>query len=641
MVVFSDMDELELDVGEVERLLGQTSRRIVKGRLLLLLNELNEVKKQRQEQALNSLASLQLGSSSQGLPVLQQGTSPLSPPPPPPPPPPPVQNGYGQYAPQQQQTLVSLATTVNLLAFMKERGMQHPAHVGGPSPSSQPGSNGVDAPGAVPYDSIWDNVHGAAHAPHLSPGLNNSAHANGAPWNSSTALGQYRPKPANGMNGLDVGLPVTNMSPNSAAMTPYSAPMLGNYLGGPPPQLAPFGFGASLVGNGDFTFRTLTTCSWEQSDTMVKVYVPLRGVQTELLRSNFTMTSVEIKVYNLQGKNYVFSVVPTCKQILGEACVAVASKTKKNILITIQKLSSALPDERHWRDLFGVPFKEALEPVAAPLIGYLGHCCCAELLLRIANTSEVRNGAALDAALKRPPDMGLITVCNHTSTLDDPVVLSAMLPLRFFWGEARHGGNRWSLCAKEICFRNELLRQFFASGKVLPVERGAGLAQPAVALAGRLAAAGDWLHLFPEGRVGYTGRLAPCRWGVGKVVCDCVRSGHRAPMVLPFYHSGMGRVLPKHGRVPRAGQRVAVLLGDPVPLDDLAPRCLGPDVALPQVWREIAQRVCEALADLESRSPPNWDQAADGAALSSPPHGAPAQGGVATGDAAGGERGIA
>ncbi len=44
------------------------------------------------------------------------------------------------------------------------------------------------------------------------------------------------------------------------------------------------------------------------------------------------------------------------------------------------------------------------------------------------------------------------------STLDDPVVISAMLPLRFFWGEARHGRARWSLCAKEICFRNELLR---------------------------------------------------------------------------------------------------------------------------------------------------------------------------------------
>ena len=38
------------------------------------------------------------------------------------------------------------------------------------------------------------------------------------------------------------------------------------------------------------------------------------------------------------------------------------------------------------------------------------------------------------------------------------MVVSALLPLRFFWGEAHHARNRWSLCAKEICFRNELLR---------------------------------------------------------------------------------------------------------------------------------------------------------------------------------------
>ena len=37
-------------------------------------------------------------------------------------------------------------------------------------------------------------------------------------------------------------------------------------------------------------------------------------------------------------------------------------------------------------------------------------------------------------------------------------MISAMLPLHFFWSEARHGRNRWSLCAKEVCFRNELLR---------------------------------------------------------------------------------------------------------------------------------------------------------------------------------------
>ena len=44
--------------------------------------------------------------------------------------------------------------------------------------------------------------------------------------------------------------------------------------------------------------------------------------------------------------------------------------------------------------------------------------------------------------------------------------------------------------------------------------------------AAQLLARGDWVHLFPEGRVGIRGRLQPCKWGVGKLVCDAVtRSG--------------------------------------------------------------------------------------------------------------------
>ncbi len=44
-------------------------------------------------------------------------------------------------------------------------------------------------------------------------------------------------------------------------------------------------------------------------------------------------------------------------------------------------------------------------------------------------------------------------------------------------------GNRWTLCAKEVCFRNELLRQFFANGKTLPIVRGDGVHQSVMRLA--------------------------------------------------------------------------------------------------------------------------------------------------------------
>lgn len=48
-----------------------------------------------------------------------------------------------------------------------------------------------------------------------------------------------------------------------------------------------------------------------------------------------------------------------------------------------------------------------------------------------------------------------------------------------------------------------------------------------------LVAGGAWVHVFPEGHVGYSGRLEPCRWGVGRLVCDAaVTAGRCAPQML-------------------------------------------------------------------------------------------------------------
>ena len=78
--------------------------------------------------------------------------------------------------------------------------------------------------------------------------------------------------------------------------------------------------------------------------------------------------------------------------------------------------------------------------------------------------------------------------------------------------------------------------QFFLNGKTLPIERGQGLQQPAMQTAAQLLAHGDWVHLFPEGRVGFSGRLQPCKWGVGKLVCDAVVQSGR------YSHNGRSPV---------------------------------------------------------------------------------------------------
>jgi hypothetical protein len=36
---------------------------------------------------------------------------------------------------------------------------------------------------------------------------------------------------------------------------------------------------------------------------------------------------------------------------------------------------------------------------------------------------------------------------------------------------------------------------------------------------------GGWVHVFPEGRIHFTGALGPFKWGVGKLVCDARKAG--------------------------------------------------------------------------------------------------------------------
>lgn len=65
-------------------------------------------------------------------------------------------------------------------------------------------------------------------------------------------------------------------------------------------------------------------------------------------------------------------------------------------------------------------------------------------------------------------------VCNHVASMDDPLVMAALLPPRLF---LQPKSLRWTLCATDRCFTNAAFSAFFHSVKVLPLKRGAGLQQ--------------------------------------------------------------------------------------------------------------------------------------------------------------------
>lgn len=99
----------------------------------------------------------------------------------------------------------------------------------------------------------------------------------------------------------------------------------------------------------------------------------------------------------------------------------------------------------------------------------------------------------------------------------------------------------------------------FRAAKVLPVVRGGGLAQPGMVAAEERLAAGDWVHIFPEGTRSADGvTLGSVRKGVGRLVAAMPPDGP-PPLVVPFVHRGMENVMPRGAVLPAVGQQVGAL----------------------------------------------------------------------------------
>lgn len=161
--------------------------------------------------------------------------------------------------------------------------------------------------------------------------------------------GQGMLSAGHGSMGPHGGLPHVAAPPQG-----YGGLMLDGMQAGPAFPAWQYGIDLSQFSSQELaaaSFRTLTTYSWEQSDMLVKIYVPLRGVQTDMLRATFSHMGLEVKVLGLQARNYVFDVQTLYKPINADGCHVAASKTKKNILIMLQKLHWDTADEKHWKDL--------------------------------------------------------------------------------------------------------------------------------------------------------------------------------------------------------------------------------------------------------------------------------------------------
>lgn len=188
--------------------------------------------------------------------------------------------------------------------------------------------------------------------------------------------------------------------------------------------------------------------------------------------------------------------------------------------------------------------------------------------MQLARGLSLHNERSLHAAMQsRDYGRGLLTASNHSSALDDPLVLAASVPTGTL---LRPSAQRWGTCASDRCFKDRLLAHTLRCGKVLPVDRGAGLEQEGMRRASDKLASGEWVHVFPEGtRRGETG-VGQFKRGIGKLVLEgrslqaensnISQNRSCTPLVLPFAHTGMAQ----------PGARVNVAFGEPVDVSDIA-----------------------------------------------------------------------
>ncbi|OWR47901.1 tafazzin protein [Danaus plexippus plexippus] len=221
-----------------------------------------------------------------------------------------------------------------------------------------------------------------------------------------------------------------------------------------------------------------------------------------------------------------------------------------------------------------------------------------KIIVDFLNKTTVYNREALQRAVRRPRDVPLLTVSNHHSCFDDPGL----------WGVldvgtlTRYSRMRWSLAAHDICFTNALHSAFFALGKCVPVVRGAGVYQTAMDFCVDRLCGGEWVHIFPEGRVNVDKQRIRFKWGVGRLVMDSAAAG-RAPLVLPVWHEGMDRVLPnvEPYRL-RFRNHLYLAVGEPLPLSPLLDKLRSANASEEETRRVITERIQEELMKLRDHT---------------------------------------
>ena len=275
------------------------------------------------------------------------------------------------------------------------------------------------------------------------------------------------------------------------------------------------------------------------------------------------------------------------------------------------------------------------------------------VLSKLLSRFDIEGQEHLERAMARSKrtGRGLITISNHLSLFDDPLVLIAVLgqnnftvETKWWWStpcesnfspQGKSLGSRFvryfSDVANMVYFARpskksriklpdsymesmeqrggaELTQRAEDQGRLLGVdgetylrsfitpgdcERLAPLNQPGMMEACMRINTGNWLHFFPEGGRSRNLDLRPPKRGVGKVLYHCPNVD-----VIPICFYGTQDLMPVGAKLPRLGQRIAVTVGQPVPQRRM--RALRRAPSSPEAYQAVVEGAWESVKSLRA-----------------------------------------
>ncbi|ELU03197.1 hypothetical protein CAPTEDRAFT_153654 [Capitella teleta] len=229
----------------------------------------------------------------------------------------------------------------------------------------------------------------------------------------------------------------------------------------------------------------------------------------------------------------------------------------------------------------------------------VGVMAFAKLIGGCLNTIHVHNKHRLmEAVSQREEKQPLVTVINHTSVIDDPV-LHSVFPWKTLI-ERNFRYPRWCVVAQDICCSRSLHTYFFARGRNIPVIRGDGVYQKAIDFCIEKLNHGEWVHIFPEGAVNMENVYQRLKWGVGRMIAE----SERTPLIVPMWHVGMDDLRPNkegHTRIHR-GKHVTLLVGEYINVDDLIAEMRSAKDTPQAIRKAITDKIQENLFALRKQA---------------------------------------